>query len=138
MLVDELKQYRSLIREIDEIDRKLQSYRTHATVRASIPNRTVTIHGYRIGCGNDVHKLKMRKENYVKKCNEIEQFIYNIDDSLMRRIFKYRYIVGSHRMSWQQVAFKIGESDESYPRQKHNRYLRHLEKVTENTEKVIV
>ena len=39
----------------------------------------------------------------------------------MRLILSLRYING---LSWQQVAFSIGEYDESYPRKKHNKFLK--------------
>ena len=48
-------------------------------------------------------------------------FIDAIPDSRLRRIFSFRYIDG---LSWLQVAFRIGEHDEQYPRRLHNRYVK--------------
>ncbi|WP_157833584.1 hypothetical protein [Desulfotruncus alcoholivorax] len=39
----------------------------------------------------------------------------------MRIILSLRYING---MTWQQIAFSIGEHDERYPRRKHNEFLK--------------
>ena len=57
----------------------------------------------------------------VEALTEIQDYINSIEDSEMRRLFTLRYING---YSWQKVAFLIGEHDESYPRRKHNAYLK--------------
>lgn len=51
---------------------------------------------------------------------ETEDFIAQIGDSELRRIFTLRYVEGK---TWQQISFALGHYDESYPRKKHNRYL---------------
>lgn len=55
------------------------------------------------------------------------QFIDSVEDSLMRQILSLRYING---LSWQQVAFTIGEHDEQYPRRKHQAFLAKQTKKT--------
>jgi len=52
--------------------------------------------------------------------NRLNRFINSVGDSEMRQILTYRYISG---LTWQQIAFNIGEHDEQYPRRKHNRFL---------------
>lgn len=59
--------------------------------------------------------------------NRLNRYISSIDDSQMRLILSLRYVNG---LSWQQVAFSMGETDESYPRRKHNSFL----KAAENAE----
>ena len=103
MTKDELNQYRSLKREVEELNKKIKSSQTQVNVKAS--------------------SLEKRKLSCIKQCSEIEQYIFHIEDSLIRRIFVYRYIEGRHRMSWQRIATEIGEQDEQYPRRVHNRYL---------------
>lgn len=64
------------------------------------------------------------EQNLLRLLEEREvlfSYIVKIEDSQMRQIFALRYEDG---LTWQQVAFKMGESDESYPRRKHNRYLK--------------
>lgn len=67
----------------------------------------------------------------LKRCwqelKSLNEYIESIEDSRLRQIFTLRYI---NAMTWQQIAFAIGESDESYPRRKHNAYL----KAAENAE----
>lgn len=53
----------------------------------------------------------------------LQQFINEIEDSELRLIFFYRYI---KCLSWQNVAFRMGQYDEQLPRKKHDRYLRTL------------
>jgi len=43
-------------------------------------------------------------------------------------ILTYRYISG---LTWQQIAFNIGEHDEQYPRRKHNKFLDDSGRVSE-------
>ena len=53
--------------------------------------------------------------------NRLNRYIASVDDSQMRLILPLRYVNG---LSWQQVAFSMGETDEQYPRRKHNAFLK--------------
>ena len=66
----------------------------------------------------------------VIEYNRLNRYINGIEDAQMRMILSLRYVNG---LSWQQVAFAIGESDKSYPRRKHNEFLRKSESA-ENAE----
>ena len=63
----------------------------------------------------------------VHEYNRLIRYISGIKDSLTRQIFELRYIDG---LTWQQIAFEVGEHDETYVRRKHNYYL----KLAENAE----
>lgn len=76
----------------------------------------------------DLIDLKVRQS--VIEYNRLNRYINGIEDAQMRMILSLRYING---LSWQQVAFSIGENDESYPRRKHNEFLRKSESA-ENAE----
>jgi len=127
---EQLGQYRSLKREIEELEDKILSYKTHDVVKSSAQfpysPHCVTVSGY--PSTRVLDKLKAQKLNCKAQCTKIENFINNIDDSLTRRIFRLRYLEGRHYMSWQCVATALGEADESFPRQKHNRYLKQNQK----------
>lgn len=56
----------------------------------------------------------------VIEYNRLTRYIAGIDDSLIRQILKLRYIDG---LTWQRIAFEVGENDESYVRRKHNAFL---------------
>lgn len=62
-------------------------------------------------------KIKLSIAEY----NRLNRYIASIDDSFMRQVISLRYING---MSWQQIAFSLGETDEQYPRKKHNNFLK--------------
>lgn len=63
----------------------------------------------------------------VAEVKRLTEWIDKIDDSQMRQILRLRYIKCE---SFQQIAFAIGETDESYPRRK----LRDFLKAAENAE----
>ena len=65
-------------------------------------------------------RLEARRARCMDLLGALYAFIDDIDDSLLRQIFTYRYIDGE---TWQGVARRIGERDEQYPRRLHNRYL---------------
>ncbi len=67
------------------------------------------------------------RERCVEEVKRLTEWIFGVDDSQIRQILTLRYIKGE---SFQQIAFAIGESDESYPRRK----LRDFLKVAENAE----
>lgn len=71
--------------------------------------------------------VKLKTIEFMREYERLSKYILSIDDSEMRRILTYRYVEG---LTWQQVAVKMGEFDESYPRQKAKRFL----KLTEKTE----
>lgn len=99
----QLEQYKSKKNEIKELEYRLQ----HLGDGDSLVGND-TIMDYRSGyprpqsvVGIDWKKYDNEKRRYrqrIKKlqteCDEIEQFVESIDDSLMRRIFRMYYIDG--------------------------------------------
>lgn len=65
-------------------------------------------------------RLEDRRERCMDLLGALYEFIDGVPDSAMRQILTYRYIDGD---TWQRVAFRIGESDEQWPRRLHNRFL---------------
>ena len=122
MTKKELSQLYWLNREIEEEKRKLRELEAAATSNAA------TITGLPHGSGahdkigdmailiaeqRDLIDLKVRQS--VIEYNRLNRYIAGVEDAQMRMILSLRYVNG---MSWQQVAFAIGENDESYPRRK--------------------
>ena len=72
----------------------------------------------------EIADLKAIIEHKVQQCwyelNRLNRFIASVEDSQMRQILTLRYI---NRMTWQKIAFEIGEYDEQYPRRKHDKFL---------------
>lgn len=73
----------------------------------------------------DIKILKLEIEKKLEMCfqeyRRLNNFIDSIDDSEMRLIVSLRYI---NNLTWQQVAFHIGYSDESVPRKRFDRFLK--------------
>ena len=79
----------------------------------------------------EIMELKEIIECNMRRCmieyNRLIRFISSVEDSQMRQILTLRYVNG---MTWLRIATEIGETDESYPRRKHNKFL----KLAENAE----
>ncbi|MBQ2870511.1 hypothetical protein IJE86_02290 [bacterium] len=55
--------------------------------------------------GYSVIKIINTKNTLTKLCEEITEYIENVDDPIIRMILTYRYI---NNFSWEKTAFKIG------------------------------
>lgn len=124
MTKNELSQLYYLNREIEQISRRLASLKYRAKFIKSYSNGK-----YDGAIENEIEKLTDVLLKQQKKCfceqRRLENFINKIESSEMRIILSYRYING---LSWQQVAFSVGEHDESYVRKKHDAYLKKMRK----------
>lgn len=137
MTKKELSQLYWLNREIAEEKRKLEELQAAAagctqsitglphvgSVGDKISDLAILIAEQR-----DLINLKVRQS--VIEYNRLNRYIASVEDAQMRMILSLRYVNG---LSWQQVAFQIGETDESYPRRKHNDFLKKSE-LAENAE----
>ena len=141
MTKKELSQLYYLKKEIRQQQKRLQELENAAT------SCTAKITGMPHGMGiNDkiskyaaqIADLKGLLDLNLKKCfyelNRINRFIESVEDSEMRMILTLRYI---QNLSWQKVAFAIGEYDEQYKRRRHNTLLKRY-KLYENDELNIV
>lgn len=128
----ELSQYRSIAAEIVENEERIRESTLRDSVRGSCSEfpyteRTVSIEG--LEESGDNSRLLKRQDKLKRQKRRIEDFIDDIPDSETRRIFRYRYIVGKRRQSWQKIAVKIGGwNTADGVRKRHNRY---LEKVVD-------
>ena len=137
MTKKELSQLYWLNREIEADKRKLEELRLAAVSATAKITGLPHVTGVRDKVGEiavlieeQSRLIELKKKQTVIEYNRLMQYINSVDDSLMRQILTLRYVNG---LSWQQVAFAIGESDESYPRRKHNEFLRKSESA-ENAE----
>ena len=127
----ELSQLYWLNREIEEEKRKLSELEAAAagcTAKITGLPHVSGAHdkigdlGILIAEQRDLIDLKVRQS--VIEYNRLNRYIASVDDAQMRMILSLRYVNG---LSWQQVAFSMGETDEQYPRRKHNAFLRKSE-----------
>lgn len=127
MTSKELLQYRSIVTEIDEIRDRLSKNTVHDVVVGSDSEFPYVKHSFSVGGAletkNNKRDMILLRELEVRK-KAIEEFIENISDSELRRIFKYRYINGKIKPTWQGIAFKIGGwNSADNVRMRHSRYL---------------
>lgn len=123
MTKKELSQLYYLDKEIDQLTYRIQNLRTQ------VENCTQHITdmpkgGQRVDLKDELidltKLLECKKVQRVIEQSRLEKYINNIKDCQMRLIIGFRYIDG---LAWQQVAYKIGEYDEQYPRRKHNKFI---------------
>ena len=69
-------------------------------------------------------RLTLRRATCMEQLNALVGFIDAIDDSYLRQIMAGRYIDG---LTWKEVAARMGEQSEQYPRRLHNRFLMRCE-----------
>lgn len=133
MTAERLRQYKSIKAEIEELAEQIQMLESSDIVQGSDREFPYIKHNMKVETGECDHTRDMlKKELGLLKAEyrKLNEFINNIADSEIRRIFRYRYIEG---WTFQKIAFRMNETDESYPRRKHNKYLKNI-KVAENAE----
>lgn len=131
MTKDELSQLFYLNREIDSQKRRITELEAAATNCTAKITGMPHVGGVRDKLGDyaaEIADLKCMIELNMQKCwyelNRLNRYIASVGDAEMRQILSLRYING---LTWQQVAASMGENDESYPRRKHNAFLKPAE-----------
>lgn len=139
MTKKELSELYWLNREIDEEKRKLkelESAATNCTAKITgLPHVAGThdkIGDLSILIAEQRELIKSKIERSKKEYERLNSYIESVSNSQMRMILSLRYVNG---LTWQQIAEKIGEKDESYPRRKHNTFLK---KLAENAEEKVI
>ena len=130
MTQKELSQLYRLNREIEQDKQRLAELESAAT--STSPHITGLPHASGISdktsLAVEIGYLRGMIANKIERTyyeyNHLIAYINTVDDSLMRQILTLRYING---LNWTQVAFAIGEYDESYPRRKHNAFIKRAE-----------
>ena len=120
--VGQLKQLRYLKGEVILLSQRIARLETEieSNSQSRWRGRAVLEHGQRLVALRDT--LAARRAICMAQLGALCGFIDEIDDSLLRQIMAGRYIDG---LTWKEVAARIGERDEQYPRRLHNRFLMH-------------
>ena len=120
-----LEQLKYLKREVDMLSQRIAEL--DPTARGGAGGIAGLPGGFTPADGPEAEKLaalRRRLEARRGRCMDLlgalYTFIDDIDDSLIRQILTYRYIYDE---TWREVAARIGEKDEQYPRRLHNRFL---------------
>ncbi|CDZ74853.1 hypothetical protein ING2D1G_0694 [Peptoniphilus sp. ING2-D1G] len=132
MQVNKLRQYRDLLREIENLkSRKKKAEDKSEIVRdittASNPEFPyqpihIRLEGIDTREVDKINAIIVKRYKQAAKAKyKIEKFISDIDDSRTRMIFERRYIDG---WSWIKISMAMGSTNESYARMIHDRYLK--------------
>ena len=134
-MIERLSQLRHLKREVDELSQRIGeleeramggSARPMGMLRSGRLDDRVARAAASLADLRD--RMARRRLDCMEELGRLYAFIDDLPDSQLRQIFAARYIDG---LSWQNVAWRIGETDEQVPRRLHNRALR--KKIAENT-----
>lgn len=131
---EQLSQLRYLKREIEMLKKQIEDIdltMTTDTVKGSSPYfpyvehsikiRGIDYKGYNEKIERLQRKLNRRVEELIDLVEDMNDYINNIDDSLIRQILTLRYING---LEWKQVAESIGGNNTADSvRMMHNRFL---------------
>ena len=127
-MIERLSQLRHLKREVDELSQRIGeleeramggSARPMGMVRSGRLDDRVARAAASLADLRD--RMARRRLDCLEELGRLYAFIDDLPDSQLRQIFAARYIDG---LSWQNVARRIGETDEQVPRRLHNRALR--------------
>ena len=118
--IEQLKQLRYLKGEVILLTQRLERLETEITgnTRCRWRGRATLEYGAQLVALRDA--LAARRATCMAQLGALHRYIDSIDDSRMRQIMAGRYVDG---LSWKEVAARIGEHDEQYPRRLHNRFL---------------
>lgn len=127
-MIERLSQLRHLKREVDELSQRIGeleeramggSARPMGMLRSGRLDDRVARAAASLADLRD--RMARRRLDCMEELGRLYAFIDDLPDSQLRQIFAARYIDG---LSWQNVARRIGETDEQVPRRLHNRALR--------------
>ena len=118
--IEQLKQLRYLKGEVILLTQRLERLETEITgnTRCRWRGRATLEYGAQLVALRDA--LAARRATCMAQLGALHRYIDSIDDSRMRQIMAGRYVDG---LSWKEVAARIGERDEQYPRRLHTRFL---------------
>ena len=118
--IEQLKQLRYLKGEVILLTQRLERLETEITgnTRCRWRGRATLEYGAQLVALRDA--LAARRATCMAQLGALHRYIDSIDDSRMRQIMAGRYVDG---LSWKEVAARICERDEQYPRRLHNRFL---------------
>jgi len=120
--IEKLKQLRYLKGEVILLTQRIERLEAEITgnARCRWRGRATLEHGAQLVALRDA--LATRRATCMAQLAALHRYIDGIEDSRMRQIMAGRYVDG---LSWKEVAARIGERDEQYPRRLHNRFLMH-------------
>lgn len=127
-MVERLSQVTALKREIDDLSQRIAALEweargCHGRISGLSRPRAETESAIAAKAEALRAKMDARRLERMEELGSLYAFIDDIPNARLRLIFSLRYLDG---LTWQQIAFKIGEYDEQIPRRLHNQALKRM------------
>lgn len=124
MTLKELKDYRSVCAELDDVNEQLKSCEVIDCVQSAskfpYSKHSVPVSG--LPPDDRVKSLLERQAALKAHIFTVERFVENVDNSEIKKIIYLRYIKGKRKKSWQYIAMQLGYCSEHTPQRKLNKY----------------
>ena len=111
MTIRDLKDYRIIAAELQNKKQDLKRCYAADVVKGSSPEFPYTKHSIEVkGAKPDEISESLQREilELRKLKREIEDFVFGIEDRMIKNVLLYRYILGGKKKSWQEIAFMVG------------------------------
>ena len=136
MTKEQLKRYRALKLELQDINAGISKSTIHDSVKGSKKDFPYTLGTRHIeGVPNEDYDLLIRKYNVESQIREIEDFVNGIEDNILHKSITYKYIIIEKDrnkkikppLKWYQVAQRVncGLSGDGI-RMKVDRFLKNI------------
>lgn len=125
MTLEQLEAYRANRTELEAVGDELAGYETQIAVQsaAEFPYSLHTATQSGLPNVPRVKTLLDRQARLRACCAAVERFAESIDDDEVRTIVRLRFMAGGRRLSWREIALKLGHRDEGAPRKKIRQFL---------------
>ena len=128
MIKELLSQYNELIKERDDLKRRLENVKKRSELTSDVVQIGIKRYGTIVGADWKRMELINKYQESINKAYikveelklQIENFIQSIGDSALRQIFRYKYI---DEKNWIQIMHLMKYNSEDTARKKHDRFL---------------
>ena len=127
MTLEQLEAYRTARAELEAVTDELAGYETQIAVQtaAEFPYSLHTATQTGLPNVPRVKTLLDRQAALRACCEAVERFAESIADDEVRTIIRLRFMAQGRRLSWQEIALKLGYRAEHTPRRKLTDYILH-------------
>lgn len=127
MTLEQLEAYRTARAELEAVTDELAGYETQIAVQtaAEFPYSLHTATQTGLPNVPRVKTLLDRQAALRACCEAVERFAESIADDEVRTIIRLRFMAQGRRLSWQEIALKLGYRAEHTPRRKLTNYILH-------------
>lgn len=120
---EQLKQYRTMKLELEEVSSKIDEKCIKDSAAGSMKDFPWILQNHSLsGIADEDYNLLERKLELKTQIKAVDDFVREIEDNEIRTIILMRYVSGKRKMSWQNIALKLGYCAEHTPKRKLQKY----------------